>query len=119
MYVSKVFSLALANAEHLRAADGADALGGRLAIFHGDSLGIAHFSLSAALYTVSLHCFLLPSKLFAIHNKPNLRSCQEGIKNERREIGTQECKFNIAGWHLAQKSYFKLSNEMVKSSEYR
>jgi len=47
--------LALADPEHLGAADRADALSCRLAILHSDSLGALDFPLGAAFYAVSLH----------------------------------------------------------------
>jgi hypothetical protein len=48
-------SLALADSKHLRATRRADALGGRLAVFHGDNLGVLHFLLGATFHTISLH----------------------------------------------------------------
>ena len=46
---------ALADPEHFCAAGRADALGGRAAVFHGDFLGIFHFSFGFAFYTISFH----------------------------------------------------------------
>jgi len=46
---------ALADAEHLCTAGWADALGGSLAIFHGDAFGILHFLFSAAFDAICLH----------------------------------------------------------------
>ena len=50
----------LADAEHLGAADRADALGCRLAILHGNGFGIFHFSLGAAFDAIRLHSVLPP-----------------------------------------------------------
>jgi hypothetical protein len=49
------YYLALANAEHLSTTSWASALSRRLAILHGNSLGILHLFLSSTLYTISLH----------------------------------------------------------------
>ena len=49
-----VFGL-FTDTEHLGAANGADALGGRTTILHGDGLGALHLPLGAALYTITLH----------------------------------------------------------------
>ena len=50
---------ALADTEHLGAANGADSLGCGLAVFHSDGLGVLHVPFGPALYAVSFHC--LPS----------------------------------------------------------
>ena len=47
--------LALANAEHLGATRRADALGGRLTVFHGYGFGVFHFLFAATLHTICLH----------------------------------------------------------------
>ena len=47
--------LALANTEHLGTAGRADALGGRLTVFHGDGLGVFHLLFAPTLHTVCLH----------------------------------------------------------------
>ena len=47
--------LALANTEHLGATRRADALGGRLAVFHGYGFGIFHFLFATTLHTICLH----------------------------------------------------------------
>jgi hypothetical protein len=46
---------AFADPEHFGAAGRAYALGGRAAVFHGDFLGIFHFSFGFAFYTISFH----------------------------------------------------------------
>jgi hypothetical protein len=62
-----------ADAEHLGAADGANALGCRFAVLHGDCFSVLHFPLGAALYTITLH----GSLLFLIQeNKLFIRACQ-------------------------------------------
>ncbi|MDO9581257.1 MAG: hypothetical protein Q7J06_11975 [Bacteroidales bacterium] len=53
-----VKKLALADSKHLGAAGGTDALGSRLAILHGDALGVLHLFFSAAFYAICFH--LLP-----------------------------------------------------------
>jgi hypothetical protein len=47
--------LALADFEHFGTATRANTLGSRLAIFHFDRPGIAHFPFSAAFHAVCLH----------------------------------------------------------------
>ena len=47
--------LALANTEHLGATRWADALGGRLTVFHGYGLGVFHLLFAPTLHTVCLH----------------------------------------------------------------
>ena len=48
-------NLALADSEHLGAAHRAYALGRWPAVFHGYTLSVLHFPLSATFYTISLH----------------------------------------------------------------
>jgi hypothetical protein len=48
---------ALTNPEHLGAASWAHALGCRPAVFHRYFLGVFHFSLSLAFYTIRFHGF--------------------------------------------------------------
>jgi hypothetical protein len=50
-----ISALFLADSEHLCAAGWAHALGSRLAVLHGDGLGIAHFFLGAAFDAIGLH----------------------------------------------------------------
>ena len=47
--------LALADSEHLGAADGANTLGGWPGILHGDGFRVLHLSFCPALDAVSLH----------------------------------------------------------------
>jgi hypothetical protein len=47
--------LGFADAEHLRAAFGADTLGRRFAILHLNGLGIFHFPLGPAFHAISFH----------------------------------------------------------------
>ncbi len=47
--------LGLADFEHLGAAGRAGTLGRRPLVFHGDGLGVLHFLLSAAFYTITLN----------------------------------------------------------------
>ena len=54
-FAEAVLALAFANAEHFGAALRANALGGRLTILHGNSLGIFHFSLGATLHAICFH----------------------------------------------------------------
>jgi len=49
------FSLAFTNSEDLRSALGADALGGRFAVLHGDLLGILDLNFLPALHAVGFH----------------------------------------------------------------
>jgi len=49
--------LALPNSKHFGPACGTRSLSRRLTIFHGNGLGILHFSFSAAFHTIRLHCF--------------------------------------------------------------
>jgi hypothetical protein len=44
-----------ADFEHLGATSRAYTLGSRTAVLHGDGLGVLHFLLGAALYTITLH----------------------------------------------------------------
>jgi hypothetical protein len=85
--IAMVASLTLPYFEHLGAAGRAHTLGRRLAILHGNGLGILHFFLGAALHTVSLH---FTSPLLIVLAKQAItrtRSCQEypaypvGLKN--------------------------------------
>ncbi len=48
-------ALGLADSEHFRATYRADALSGRLTVFHGDSFSISDFSFSPAFNAISLH----------------------------------------------------------------
>jgi hypothetical protein len=50
----------LTDSEHLGAANRAYTLGRRLAVLHGDALGVLDFPLGAAFYTVRLHQAHLP-----------------------------------------------------------
>jgi hypothetical protein len=59
--IPKQLPALLANSEHLGAAARADTLCRWLAVLHGNRLRILHFLLGAALHTVCLHNFLLPS----------------------------------------------------------
>jgi hypothetical protein len=59
-FLFQAVRLFAADSEHLGAADGANALGRRLAIFHGNRLGVLDFPLGAAFHAVSLHFHLLP-----------------------------------------------------------
>ena len=51
----RLLSLCLPNPEHLRSTHGTHTLSRRLAILHGDSLGVFHFSLGSTFHTVCLH----------------------------------------------------------------
>jgi len=55
--------LALADLEHLGAADRAHALGCRAAILHDDLPGVVHFALRLALHAVGFHIHLLLGRL--------------------------------------------------------
>ena len=57
-YASK--DLALTDPEHLRTAGGTDALGRRLPVLHGYSLGVLHLPLGTALHTISFHTISSP-----------------------------------------------------------
>ena len=48
-------ALALADSKHFRATARAYALSSRFAVLHGDTLGVFHFLLGAALHAISLH----------------------------------------------------------------
>jgi hypothetical protein len=67
-----VLELALTDAEHLGPAGGADTLGGRSAVLHGNDAGVLHFLLGAALDTVCLH--LIPPMAMMINHAQ--RACQ-------------------------------------------
>jgi hypothetical protein len=47
--------LGFADSEHLRAAARAYALGGWLAVLHGDAFGVFNFLLRTTFHTISLH----------------------------------------------------------------
>ena len=53
--VYAIADLGLADSEHLGATGRACALGGRLAVLHGNAFSVFHFFLGLALYTISLH----------------------------------------------------------------
>jgi hypothetical protein len=75
--MTRIPALALPDFEHLGATNRAHTLGRRLAILHGNGLGILHFFLGAALHTVSLH-FTSPSLIvLAKQAITRTRSCQE------------------------------------------
>ena len=65
--------LSLADSEHLGAAYRTCPLRRRLAVLHGDSLGVLNLSLGATLDTITLH---LMSLLFYLKDSLFLASCQ-------------------------------------------
>ena len=63
----------LADLEHLRAALGADALGGRLTVLHGDRFRTLHFFLGFTFHAIGFHT--APPFLFS-NDMPFYSSCQ-------------------------------------------
>ena len=65
-----ISALAFAYPEHLSPTYGTHTLGCWLTVFHGDALGVFHFSFSATFNTIRLHfstpLFILKLKLFAL-----------------------------------------------------
>ena len=73
-----ITALAFAYFEHLGAASRAHSLGRRLAILHGNGLGIFHFLLGAAFHTIRLHP--VSPFLFVLAKQASTKSlsCQDG-----------------------------------------
>jgi len=69
----RITALAIPYFEHLAAASRAHSLGRRLAILHGDGLGILDIYLRSALYTISLHFTLLYSVAYFMRTLSCLR----------------------------------------------
>jgi hypothetical protein len=76
--MTRITALALADFEHLGATNRAHTLGRRLAILHGNGLGILHFSLGTALHTIRLHP--VSPFLFVLAKQASTKSlsCQDG-----------------------------------------
>ena len=85
-------ALALPYFEHLGAASRAHSLGRRLAILHGNSLGILHFLLGAAFHTIRLHP--VSPFLFVLAKQASTKSlsCQDR-KNTISENCLYVCRF--------------------------